>query len=104
MNREIPALLSHLDKHEFDKARIVLGQIDALRDEFMEKIDAVRSGHAEAGLCRREPQSSATSIGRSSSPAIVTALAAAIGLAFAIVVSGGITRPVQQLLQARPRR
>ena len=32
--------------------------------------------------------------------AIVTTLAAILGLLFAIIVSGGITRPVQQLLEA----
>lgn len=98
MNREVPVLLAHLDKHEFAEARVVLRQIDSLRDEFTSKIDAIRSDmlkqvHAGAGTVIRD-QHSAILIS-----AIVTALAAAIGLAFALVVSGGITRPVLQLLQ-----
>ena len=98
MNLETPALLSHLDKHEFDEARLVLGKIDALRDEFVAKVDAVRSDmlkqvYASATTVIRDQQRAITISG------IVTALAAAIGLAFAIVVGSGITRPVLQLLQ-----
>jgi class 3 adenylate cyclase len=98
MNREVPTLLAHLDNHEFDKARQVLRQIDALRDEFVGKIDAVRSDmlkqvYAGASTVIRD-QHRAIIIS-----AIVTALAAAIGLVFAVVVGGGITRPVRQLLQ-----
>jgi class 3 adenylate cyclase len=98
LNREVPTLLAHLDKHEFDKARLVLRQIDALRDEFVEKIDATRADmlmqvYASAATVIRDQHRAIIISG------VVTALAAAIGLAFAIVVSGGITRPVRQLLQ-----
>jgi len=98
MDREVPALLSDLDKHDFDKVRTALAQIDTLRDEFMEKIDAIRSDmlkqvFASAATVVRDQNSAIVISG------IVTALAAAIGFVFAIVISGGITRPVQQLLQ-----
>jgi adenylate cyclase len=98
MDRETAALLSHIDTSDFEKARVTLGQIDALRDEFAEKIDAIRSDmlkqvYASAVTVVRD-QRSAIAIS-----AIVTALAAAVGLIFAFVVSGGITRPVLALLQ-----
>ena len=44
----------------------------------------------------RHPQTSSAAIVIS---AVVTALAATLGLVFALLVSGGITRPVRQLLQ-----
>ena len=98
MNRETPTLLTHLDKHEFAQARLVLAEIDSLRDEFVTKIDAVRSDmlkqvYASAATVMRDQHRAIIISG------IVTALAAAIGLAFAIAVSGGITRPVLMLLQ-----
>jgi class 3 adenylate cyclase len=98
MNREVPALLSHLNKREFDQVRLILERIDSLRDEFTTKIDTIRSDmlkqvYASAATVIRDQHSAIVISG------IVTALAAAIGLAFAIVVSGGITRPVRQLLQ-----
>ena len=98
MNRDMPALLGHLERHEFDQVRILLRQMDELRDEFSAKIDTVRSDmlkQVDAGAANvMADQRSAILIS-----AIVTALAAATGFVFALIVSGGITRPVQQLLQ-----
>jgi class 3 adenylate cyclase len=98
MNREIPTLLSHFDKREFDQARLILERIDSLRDEFTTKIDAIRSDML------MQVFASANNVIRDQHRAIIisamlTALAAAVGLAFAVIVSGGITRPVLTLLQ-----
>jgi class 3 adenylate cyclase len=98
MDRDVPVLLGHLERSEFAEARALLRQIDALRDEFTAKTDAIRSDmltqvNGSADTVIRDQQSAILI------SAIVTALAAAIGLVFALIVSGGITRPVMQLLQ-----
>jgi class 3 adenylate cyclase len=98
LNREIMTLRAQLDRREYDQARMTMEQVDALRDEFMAKIESIRSDmllqvFASAATVVRDQRSTIII------SAVVTALAALIGLAFAIVISGGITRPVLQLLQ-----
>ncbi len=98
LDRQNAILQSHLERREVDKARVVLDQVDALRDEFMGRIEGIRADmltqvYASAKTVMANQQRTILI------SAIVTGLAAAIGLAFAIVISGGITRPVLQLLE-----
>jgi adenylate cyclase len=91
-------LLGALDAGDFVEARQSLGRLDDLRDEFIEKIDAIRSEMlsqvyaSTSTVIRNQRETLAVS-------AIVTGLAATLGLGFAFLVSGGITRPVRQLLE-----
>jgi class 3 adenylate cyclase len=91
-------LLSELDARDFAAARRSLAGVDALRDEFNEKIDAIRSDMTKvsygaiATIRSEQNQAVLTS-------AIVTLLAAIVGLIFANLVSGGIIRSVRQLLE-----
>lgn len=91
-------LLSELDAQDFASARRTLAQTDALRDELDDKIAAIRnemltvSLGAIATVRSEQTQAVMTS-------AIVTLLAAVVGLIFANLVSGGIVRSVRQLLE-----
>ena len=91
-------LLSELDAQDFASARRTLAQTDALRDELDDKIAAIRnemltvSFGAIATVRSEQTQAVMTS-------AIVTLLAAVVGLIFANLVSGGIVRSVRQLLE-----
>jgi adenylate cyclase len=91
-------LLALLDAGDLAEARRSLTHLDNLRDQFIEKIDTIRAEMlsqvyaSTATVIRNQRQTLVVS-------AIVTALAATIGLGFAFLVSGGITRPVRQLLQ-----
>jgi len=98
LNQESGELLSELDVRDFAAVRRGLARIDSLRDEFNEKIDAVRTemltlSYGAIATVRSE-QTRAVLIS-----AIVTALAAIVGLIFANLVSGGIIRSVRQLLE-----
>lgn len=97
LSAEINQLLAQLKTQDFAEARRTLVRVDAFRDEFNVKIDEIgrdmlKQVHASASTVMRN-QWRAILIS-----AIVTALAAILGLLFAIIVSGGITRPVYQLL------
>jgi class 3 adenylate cyclase len=97
LSPEIAQLLTQLKAQDFAEARRTLVRVDAFRDEFNVKIDDIRRDmlaqvHASASTVMRN-QWRAILIS-----AIVTALAAILGLLFAVIVSGGITRPVHQLL------
>ena len=75
----------------------LLTRIDHLRDDFNERIESARSDmmaqvRADAAITMRDQQRTIIISG------IVTGLAALLGLVFAILVSGGITKPVQKLL------
>jgi class 3 adenylate cyclase len=90
-------LLKQLDAKDFAAARDTLTHVDALRDLFTQRIDAIRADMlsqvfaSTATVIRHQKQAIITS-------GIVTALAAVVGLAFAMLVSSGITRPVRLLL------
>src|SRR5713101_6238050 len=75
-----------------------LARIDALRDEYNEKIDAIRNEMVKTSFGAiatiRSEQTQAVLIS-----AIATILAAIVGLIFANLVSGGIIRSVRQLLE-----
>ncbi len=102
LRRELAAedakLLKALDDGKFDEARSILGRVDELRDQFVGKIEAIR-----ADMLSQVFASTTTVIGNQRQAiiisAIVTALAAAIGWIFSLLVASGITRPVRQLLQ-----
>ena len=91
-------MLKALDDGKFDEARNVLAHVDDLRDQFVGKIEAIR-----ADMLSQVFASTTTVIGNQRQAiiisAIVTALAAAIGWIFSLLVASGITRPVRQLLQ-----
>jgi adenylate cyclase len=98
INQEDAQLLRQLDARDFVEARRTLQRADDLRNEFTQKIDGIRADmlaqvYAGASTVIRD-QRQAILI-----TSIVTIIAALLGLFFAILVSGGITRPVRQLLQ-----
>jgi adenylate cyclase len=98
LNDETAQMLPLLDARDFVEARRALARADTLRDEFDQKIDTIRADmlaqvHASAATVMRNQQRAILV------SAIVTALAAILGLIFAILVSDGITRPVRRLLE-----
>ena len=98
LSEESARLLRLLDGKNFAEARQSMERVDALRDEFTQKIDVIRADmlkqvYASSSIVIRN-QHQTTLIS-----AIATALAAAIGLGFALIVASGITRPVNQLLE-----
>jgi class 3 adenylate cyclase len=97
LNVESAQLLTKLKAQDFAEVKRTLARVDALRDEFNQKIDQIR------GDMLAQVYVSASTVIRDQwrtilISAVVTALAAILGLLFAIIVSGGITRPVRQLL------
>ncbi|MFZ2077197.1 MAG: adenylate/guanylate cyclase domain-containing protein [Xanthobacteraceae bacterium] len=99
LNQESAQLLSQLESKDFDEARRTLARTDEVRDEFNQKLDQIRAEmlgqvNASASVVLRNQQRAILIT------IVVTALAAALGLLFAILVSGGITRPVRLLLQS----
>jgi class 3 adenylate cyclase len=95
---ESARLLRLLDAKNFAEARQSMERVDTLRDDFTQKIDAIRADmlkqvYASSSVVIRH-QRQAMMIS-----AAVTALAALIGLGFAVIVASGITRPVRQLLE-----
>jgi class 3 adenylate cyclase len=97
LSAEDAQLLTQLKAQDFAEVRRSLARVDALRDEFNVKIDEIRGDmleqvHASASTVMRDQWRTILI------SAIVTTLAAILGFLFAIMVSGGITRPVYQLL------
>jgi len=98
LNQESGQLLTQLEARDFVEARHTLARTDQARDEFNHKLDQVRADmlgqvdSSAAVVLRNQQHAIVITI-------IVTALAAALGLLFAILVSGGITRPVRLLLE-----
>jgi len=98
LNEESIQLIAELEAGDFIEARHTLRRADALRDEFNQKIDAIRADMlaqvvVSASVVMRDQQRLVLIT------IIVTAIAAILGLTFAYLVSGGITRPVQLLLE-----
>src|SRR5215475_15287786 len=103
LSEETAPLISQLETRDFIEARRTLTRVDTLRDEFNQKIDSVRADmlsqvYASATTVMRDQQQAMLI------SAIVTALAAIVGLIFAILVSLGITRPVQECPASAPVR
>jgi class 3 adenylate cyclase len=90
-------LLTLLAAGKVADARSALAHVDVLRDEFTERSEAIRSDlltqvfSSTSTVIRSQRQAIVNS-------AIVTALAATLGLGFALFVSSGITRRVRRLL------
>jgi class 3 adenylate cyclase len=98
LNQESAQLLSQLEAKDFAEARRTLARTDEVRDEFNQKLDQIRADmlgqvNASASVVLRNQQHAILIT------IVVTALAATLGLLFAILVSGGITRPVRLLLE-----
>jgi class 3 adenylate cyclase len=98
LEQEAEDLLSELDARDFSAVKRSLARVDSLRDQLSQKIDAVRAellkvSYGAVATIRSE-QTRAVLIS-----AIVTLLAAIVGLIFANLVSGGIIRSVRQLLE-----
>jgi class 3 adenylate cyclase len=98
LNEESTQLLSQFESNNFTEARHTLARTDEARDEFDQKLEEIRAdmlGQVDVSasvVLRNQQHAILITI-------IVTALAAALGLLFAILVSGGITRPVRLLLE-----
>jgi class 3 adenylate cyclase len=98
LNAEIERLLAALDSGDAKATADILERVDALREDLNQKLDAVRADmlaivKADAAKTVQK-QRQAMVIA-----AVLTALAAALGLVFAVLVSGGMTRPVRRLLE-----
>ncbi len=98
LNDEIERLLPLLDSGDAKAIDDSLTRVDALRDEMNQKIDAIRADmftllRTDAELTTRK-QTQVMMIA-----AILTLLAAILGLVFAALVSAGVTRPVRRLLE-----
>jgi len=98
LDQENTQLMSQLQSKDFVEARRTLERTDQARDEFNQKIEQIRVDmlgqvHASASVVLRNQQHAILIT------IVVTALAAALGLLFATLVSGGITRPVRLLLE-----
>jgi class 3 adenylate cyclase len=86
-----------LEAGNMAEVRASLARADALRDEFNHKIEVIRQEmmaqvRGDAIVTMRDQQRAIVV------SAVVTTLAAALGLTFAFFVSTGITRPVRRLL------
>ena len=98
LNEENSRLISQLEAHDFPEVQRSLKRIDALRDEFNQRIDQIRADmlaqvYASAATVMVDQQRAIWIT------VIVTAIAAILGLLFAGLVGAGITRPVRLLLQ-----
>ena len=98
LNDEQERLLSLLDARDFPEISKSLARTDALRDEFNQKIDAIRAdmlslvvSHASTTM-QEEHRILLIST-------VLTALAALLGWAFSALVGTGISRPVRRLLE-----
>ena len=98
LTAENARLLRLLDARDFAEARRSLARIDALRDEFSHAIEAIRTD-----MMAQVRLDAVVTMGKQRQAilvsAIVTGLAAIIGLLFASLVSDGIARPVRHLLE-----
>ena len=98
LKQESGELLAALEARDFAAVRRSLARVDALRDELDEKIDSTRAEMVKVSYGAiatiRSEQTQAVLIS-----VIVTILAAIVGLIFANLVGGGISRPVRQLLE-----
>jgi len=97
LNEENKRLFADLEARDFAGVKAAMARADELRGEFNRKIDGIRTDMLSQVLV-----SAATVIGDQRQAILisvaVTALAAILGFVFAFLVSGGITRPVLQLL------
>ncbi|WP_076858521.1 adenylate/guanylate cyclase domain-containing protein [Bradyrhizobium mercantei] len=99
LNTENKTLLSQLDAKDFAAARQTMLRADALRDDFNNRIEGIRTDMlaqvASAAAKVMSAQQRAIIIS-----GVVTAIAAILGFVFAMLVGSGITRPVMRLLES----
>jgi class 3 adenylate cyclase len=98
LDEEIGQLLRQLERQNFKEVLSGLARVDSLYDEFNQKMDLIRADmlqqvHASASTVIRNQQRAIWI------SAIATAIAAALGFMFAMLVGSGITRPVYRLLE-----
>ncbi|MGB8709462.1 MAG: adenylate/guanylate cyclase domain-containing protein [Methyloceanibacter sp.] len=98
LNAEIERLLATLDTGDAKATADSLQRVDALRDDLNQKLDSIRADmlaivNADTAITVHK-QRQAMIIA-----AILTSLAAALGLLFAALVSSGMARPVRRLLE-----
>jgi HAMP domain-containing protein len=98
LNDEIAHLLPLLDTGDQKAIADSLRRVDASRDELDRQLDTVRTEMVDllkadsAATARKQRVVLLVAI-------LLTALAAALGLVFAVIVSTGLTRPVRRLLE-----
>lgn len=98
LNEEIARLFVALDARDARTITESMVRVDSLRDDLIGKLDAIRADmqtllQADAvATVAKQRQAMVIAI-------IVTGLAALLGLLIALLVSGGITRPVHRLLE-----
>jgi class 3 adenylate cyclase len=98
LDDETAQLLARLDARDLPEVRRSLARVDSRHDEFNQKIDAIRRDMlaqvylSTATIMRDQQRAIWIS-------AIVTALAAILGLTVSIMISTNITRPVRRLLE-----
>ena len=98
LNAEIERLFATLDTGDAKATADSLQRVDALRDDLNQKLDLIRADmlaivNADTAITVHK-QRQAMIIA-----AILTSLAAALGLLFAALVSSGMARPVRRLLE-----
>jgi len=98
LNSEIERMLPLLETGDTKAIDEGLARVDALRNELNQSLDSIRADmftllRTEADRTRQK-QSQVTIIA-----AILTVLAAIMGLVFSMLVSAGVTRPVRKLLE-----
>jgi adenylate cyclase len=91
-------LIEQLDANNFAEARRSMAQVDLMRNQFIRKIDEIRSDmlaqvHASSSTVIRDQHRVLITSD------IVSLLAAILGVGVAMVVASGITRLVRELLQ-----
>jgi class 3 adenylate cyclase len=98
LNDETAQLFARLHARDLSEVRRSLARVDSLRDEFNQKIDQIRRDmlaqvYVSTATIMRDQQRAIWI------SAIVTALAAILGLTVSNMISTGITRPVWRLLE-----
>ena len=97
LNAENARLLALLDAGDTKSISDELERIDELRDELDQKLDGLRADMLD--LLRKDANQTITTQDRVMLISVIlTLLAAALGLVFALLVSAGVTRPVRLLL------
>ncbi|WP_424631013.1 adenylate/guanylate cyclase domain-containing protein [Bradyrhizobium sp. SYSU BS000235] len=97
LEQEYDRFFQLLDRRDPEELKRSLARIDGLRDDFTAKVEAIR-----ADMLTQVREDSVITMGHQRQAiiisAIMTALAAILGLVVSILVSTGITRPVRRLL------
>jgi class 3 adenylate cyclase len=97
LNAENSRLLALLDAGETSSISDELERIDALREELDQKLDGIRADMLD--VLRKDANLTIVTQDRVMLISVIlTMLAAALGLVFAMLVSAGVTRPVRLLL------